>query len=362
MKIVVEREVLLAPVQSVLGAIEKKTLPIMANLLIQGDGQTVTFTGSDLETTLIARVEFPHEPFAVTLPARRLSEVLNAFPKGAMVGIQVEEQKAVVKSGRSRFQMPTMPVEDYPSLENLTFETVTALPTALLKGMIVSVEHAMAKQDVRYYLNGMLFEFTPKACTLAATDGHRLAIETCPEAECELERALILPSKGVGELRKLLSDDGECLLSVNPNHLRVELPGQRIFISKLIDGKFPDYHRVIPRDNPLVVRLSAETLLSSVQRVALVLEKTSGLALTLSENLLTLKARNSQLEESEEQLEVEYLGSNFEVGLNAHYLMEALKAMGDDEVQINASEPGNSLVLHPVGRESPRCVIMPMRL
>lgn len=359
MKLAVEREVLLVPLQAVNGAIEKKGLPVLTHVLMVGDGETVTFTGSDLETTLIASASFPHEPFAVTLPAKRLLDVLSAFPKSSIVGVQVDADKATIKSGRSRFQVVPLPAEDYPAFDTLAFDVEQVLPQAVLKSMIDRTEHAMAKQDVRYYLNGLLFEFQPEAFTVVATDGHRLAVQH-QSVSCGTDRQVIIPSKAVVELKRLLQDTGDCTLSIGKNHVKVDL-NERTFITKLIEGKFPDYRRVIPNKSDFEIRVNRETLLSAVGRAALVLEKGSGMAFTLSENLLTLKAKNQQ-DEAEEELEVEHLHGAFEIGLNSSYVQDVLRAMDSETVKLGFTEPSNSVLIGGVESDEGTFVIMPMRL
>jgi DNA polymerase-3 subunit beta len=358
-KLAIEREVLLAPLQTVNGAIEKKGLPVLTHVLMVGDGETVTFTGSDLETTLIARASFPHEPFAVTLPAKRFLDVLSAFQKGSIVGVQVEADKATIKSGRSRFQVVPLPAEDYPSFDTLVFDVEQVLPQSVLKSMIDSTEHAMAKQDVRYYLNGLLFEFQPEAFTVVATDGHRLAVQQ-HSVSCDTDRQVIIPSKAVSELKRLLQDTGDCTLSMGKNHVKVDL-NERTFITKLIDGQFPDYQRVIPKTSAFEVRVNREAFLAAVSRVALVVEKNSGIALSLTENLLTLKAKNQQ-DEAEEQMEIEYLGGLFEIGMNYAYLQDVFRAMDSETVKLGFTNPDNSVLVGGVESDDGTFVIMPMRL
>ena len=359
MKLAVEREVLLAPLQVVNWAIEKKGLPVLTHVLMVGDGETVTFTGSDIETTLIAKARFPHEPFAVTLPAKRFLDVLSAFQKGSIVGVQVDADKATIKSGRSRFQVVPLPAEDYPSFDTLVFDVEQVLPQSVLKSMIDCTEHAMAKQDVRYYLNGLLFEFQPKQFTVVATDGHRLAVQQ-HRVSCDMDRQVIIPSKAVSELKRLLQDTGDCTLSIGKNHVKVDL-NERTFITKLIEGQFPDYRRVIPNKSGFEVRVNREAFLAAVNRAALVLEKEFCLALSLTENLLTLKAKNYQ-DEAEEQIEMEYLNGSFEIGLNYHYLQDVCRAMGCETVKFSFTESGNSVLVEGVESDEGTFVIMPMRL
>lgn len=365
MKLAIEREVLLAPLQAVNGVIQKKGLPVLTHVLMVGDGETVTFTGSDFETTLIARASFPHEPFATTLPAKRCLEVLNAFPKGVMVGLQVEDQKATIKSGRSCFQLVPLPAEDYPSFDTLTFEGEFVLPQSVLKSMISATEHAMAVNDVRYYLNGLMWAFKSNTFSMVATDGHRLAVRHYDAATCgadfgDMDQQVILPSKAVSELLRLLQYAGECTISVGQNHVKVDL-NERTFITKLIDGKFPDYQRVIPSKSEFEIHVPRETLLSAVSRVALVLEKDSGIALELSENLLTLKAKNNQ-DEAEEELEIEHLYGSFEMGLNYRYVQETLRAMDCETARLSFTEAANSVLITGVESDEGLFVIMPMRL
>lgn len=365
MKIAVEREVLLVPMQAVNGAIEKKGLPILSHVLMVGDGETVIFTGSDLETTLMARASFPHEPFATTLPAKRLVDVLSAFPNGAMVGLQVDEKKATIKAGRSRFQLTPLSAEDYPSFDTLTFDSEVSLPQAVLKSMIDATEHAMASKDVRYYLNGMMWQFRADMFSMVATDGHRLAVQHYDAATNgthlgDTDRQVIIPSKAISELKRLLQDTGDCTIQLSNNHVKVNL-NERTFITKLIDGRFPDYQRVIPSKSEFDIRVSRETLLSAVSRVALVLEKNCGLAFCLSENLLTLKAKSYQ-DAAEEELEIEHLHGPFEIGLSHSYMQDALRAMDSETVRISFQDTASSILITGVESDEGTFVIMSMRL
>jgi len=217
----------------------------------------------------------------------------------------------------------------------------------------------MAKQDVRYYLNGLLFEFQPEAFTVVATDGHRLAVQH-QSVSCGTDRQVIIPSKAVVELKRLLQDTGDCTLSIGRNHVKVDL-NERTFITKLIEGKFPDYQRVIPKTSAFEVRVNREAFLAAVSRVALVVEKNSGIALSLTENLLTLKAKNNQ-DEAEEQIEIEYLNGSFEIGLNYAYLQDVFRAMDSETVKLGFTEPGNSVLVGGVESDEGTFVIMPMRL
>ncbi|HAS84284.1 MAG TPA: DNA polymerase III subunit beta [Verrucomicrobia bacterium] len=366
MKLEAKREQLLKPLQSVIGAVERRqTLPILTNVLLAARERDLTLTATDLEVELSVRADLPAEtPGETTLPARRLHDILRAFPEDGTVTITVEGDKATVRCGRSRFTLVTLPASDFPTLEDLPFDGDIRVHQGALRGMIERSHFAMAQQDVRYYLNGLLLEVGPNVLRLVATDGHRLAFQELQTEEATVEaRQVIVPRKGILELMRLLADsDAEVVLKIGTNHLRVIL-GEIRFTSKLIDGKFPDYQRVIPREGNRVVIADRQVLRSALARAGIVLnDKTTGVALQLEDWILRAKARNPDQEEAEEEVEINYSGGPLEIGFNVTYMLDALGALTGELAKLSFSDSASSCLIEEAEGSGGRHVIMPMRL
>ncbi|MDQ5909372.1 MAG: polymerase subunit beta [Pseudomonadota bacterium] len=366
MKLEAKREQLLKPLQSVIGAVERRqTLPILTNVLLAARERDLTMTATDLEVELSARADLPAEaPGETTLPARRLHDILRAFPEDGTVTITVEGDKATVRCGRSRFTLVTLPASDFPTLEDLPFDGDIRVHQGALRGMIERSHFAMAQQDVRYYLNGLLLEVGPNALRLVATDGHRLAFQELQTEDATVQaRQVIVPRKGILELMRLLADsDAEVILKIGTNHLRVIL-GEIRFTSKLIDGKFPDYQRVIPREGNRVVIADRQVLRSALARAGIVLnDKTTGVALQLEDWILRAKARNPDQEEAEEEVEINYSGGPLEIGFNVTYMLDALGALTGELAKLSFSDSASSCLIEEAEGSGGRHVIMPMRL
>lgn len=366
MKLEVKREQLLKPLQSVIGAVERRqTLPILTNVLLVAREQDLTLTATDLEVELSVRVELPAEiPGETTLPARRLHDILRALPEDTAVTLSVEGDKATVRCGRSRFTLVTLPASDFPTLEDLPFDGDIRLHQGALRGMIERSHFAMAQQDVRYYLNGLLLEVGANTLRLVATDGHRLAFQELQIENDTVEtRQVVVPRKGILELMRLLADsDAEVVLKLGSNHLRVIL-GEIRFTSKLIDGKFPDYQRVIPREANRVVIADRQVLRSALARTGIVLnDKATGVALQLEDWILRAKARNTDQEEAEEEVEINYSGGPLEIGFNVTYLLDALGALSGELAKLSFSDSVSSCLLEEAEGSNGKHVIMPMRL
>lgn len=367
MKLEAQREQLLKPLQAVLGAVERRqTLPILANVLISADSSGVTMTATDLEVELSAHLELPVEvPGEVTIPARRLHEILRAFPDAASVTLSVEDEKATIRSGRSRFILGTLPPSDFPTLEDFPYDTSLYLAQGALRGMLERGNFAMAVQDVRYFMNGMLFEVGNGVLRLVATDGHRLALQELPvETAGDTLRQMIVPRKGVLELTRLLADsDAPLHLQFATNHLRATL-GTIRFTSKLVDGKFPEYQRVLPRDSHLVVIADRQVLRTALARAGIVLsDKTMSIALHISSWMLRIKARNQNQEEAEEEVEINYDGEALEIGFNVSYLLDAIGALRGELAKLSFTDANASCLIEEAeGEGGGQHVIMPMRL
>ena len=366
MKIVTNKETFLTPLQQVGGVVERRqTLPILANILVNAEKGQLTVTATDLEVEMRTRVAVQCEgEMDFTLPARKLIDIVRALPDGADITIDVDGEKAKILSGRSRFTLGTLPAQDYPVIEPTASSHRFTVSEKLLKRLIDKTHFAMAQQDVRYYLNGMLLELDGGKIRSVATDGHRLALS---EAECEVGNdvsiQVIIPRKAVLELGRLLTDEErEVAVDISSNHIRLGF-NDTVFTSKLIDGKFPDYQRVIPVGSDKTVVADKETLRQALQRTSILSnEKYRGIRFQFSKGTLELLAHNPEQEEAQEELEIDYDGDDLTIGFNVGYLLEVLNVIDSDRVKMSLSDPNSSCLVEDEKRSDSRYVIMPMRL
>ncbi|HEU4484578.1 MAG TPA: DNA polymerase III subunit beta [Povalibacter sp.] len=365
MKFSAAREVFLAPLQAVIGVVERRqTMPILANVLIAGRADEVALTATDLEVELVARAKVTlQQAGEITLPGRKLLDIVKALPEGATVTISVEGERATVRSGKSRFTLATLPASDFPTVEDIRAQQTLTVSQSALKRLLDKTHFSMAQQDVRYYLNGMLLEIAEKTLRTVATDGHRLAYcETELEAAASSAQQVIIPRKGVLELQRLLGGDGSVDLAIGTNHVRVQI-GDIRFTSKLIDGRFPEYGRVIPANPPKQVKIDRDILRAALQRAAILSnEKYRGIRLAVKASSLVLQSHNPEQEEAEEELEVSYGGEEVEIGFNVNYLLDALAAVDAGEIQLGLTDANNSCLLTAPTVPSAKYVVMPMRL
>ncbi|MEX2962461.1 DNA polymerase III subunit beta [Microbulbifer sp. TYP-18] len=369
MKFNVNRDALLRPLQLVAGVVEKRqTMPVLANVLMQLQGQQLSLTGTDLEVEIVGRlpvdgVEMEGE---VTVPARKLLDICRSLPDGAELKFDRDGERLVVRSGRSRFQLSTLAAADFPNREEMSVQTQFGISQGEIRRLIDATSFAMAQQDVRYYLNGLLLECRPQQLRAVATDGHRLAMCDRDAAGLNVESPIqvIVPRKGVLELGRLL-EDGEAPAEVvlGNNHIRV-VCGQFTFTSQLVDGKFPDYERVVPQSTGAEIFADRQALRQSLSRAAILSnEKYRGVRLRVTEGLLQIVANNPEQEEAEEQLVVDYVGEPLEIGFNVGYLLDATGAIHGDQVRIGLADANSSALLQqPDEAGDSRYVIMPMRL
>jgi len=366
MKLSVIRETLLRPLQITSNVVERRqTLPVLSNLLVKANDHTLTLTGTDLEVEIVAQValETPAEG-EVTLPARKFLDICRALPEGAKISIDIDNNKALLRSGRSRFSLSTLPASEFPNIDPVQAVTEFSIAQKTFKSLIDRTQFSMAQQDVRYYLNGLMLELANNSLCAVATDGHRLAIcQSEADIRVDETRQVIVPRKGVTELARLLEDsDSQVRVSVGDNHIKVDLPDVS-FTSKLIDGKFPDYHQVIPSSPSRIVQADRATLYQSLARASVLSnEKYRGMRLQLSENLLRATVHNPDQEEAEEEVEVSYQGDEFEIGFNVAYFIDALAAIKSEQVQLNFTDSNASCLVHAENDPTCRYVIMPMRL
>ena len=366
MKFTISREVLLQPLSQVVGVVERRqTLPVLANFMLSARDGGLTVTGTDMEVELISSVPANVEQDGdITVPARKLLDIVKALPDGANISFNVSDDKATLSAGRSRFTLSTLPASEFPATDQVeTLESI-AVGESTLKKMLDKTSFAMANQDVRYYLNGLLFDFASQQLRAIATDGHRLAI-------CDLEsgvsvgsdRQLIVPRKGVMELTRMLSDaDDEVILAIGRNHVRL-VKGDTTFTSKLIDGRFPDYRAVVPvgADNQMLVDKS--TFIQALQRASILSnEKYKGVRLEAAGSTIKIIAHNPQHEEAVEEIEAELNFERLAVGFNVTYLLDALMAIDTEQVSLELKDANSSCLVSAPDSDVNRHVVMPLKL
>jgi DNA polymerase-3 subunit beta len=366
MQFSIQREVLLKPLQQVVGVVERRqTLPVLANLLVQASGERVSFTGTDLEVEMIASTPATgvHEG-EVTIPARKLFDIVRALPDGAKIDVKLNGERVALNAGRSRFTLATLPSTEFPVIDEIELVERVTLPEEVLRDLMDRTSFAMANQDVRYYLNGMLLDLQEHTLRCVATDGHRLALkQTQLESSVAARRQIIIPRKGVNELVGLFeTGEGSVEIEFGRNHLRVRR-GDVVFTSKLIDGRFPDYEAVIPLGADKTATIDREVLRSALQRAAILSnEKYRGVKLELSPGKLRIVAHNPEQEEAVEEVECETSVSDLAVGFNVGYLLDALGALRGESVRLSLRDAQSSCLLQEEGSEDARHVIMPLRL
>ncbi len=367
MKFTMHRENLLKPLQAVQGVVERRqTLPILANFLLTIEDGRLSITGTDMELELVASTELPDaEAGEVTVPARKLVDICRSLPADAEIRVEVDGERAQVRSGRSRFTLTTLPAVDYPSSDSLTGELRVTVKEGELRRLLELTHFAMAHQDVRYYLNGLLLDIGEGLLRAVATDGHRLAIAEIPVETGDTARQVIVPRKGISELLRLLgSGDEEVIIDVGSNAIQITLPEVRL-TSKLIDGKFPDYRRVVPRgeDSDKTVVVDRELVRQALARAAILSnDKYRAVRLCLEPNVLRVVANNPEQEEAEDEVEVAYAGEGLEIGFNVSYLIDALTALPGKEAEIHLGDSSSSCLITPKGQGDCQYVVMPMRL
>lgn len=365
MKFSADREAILSPLQAVIGVVERRqTMPILANVLISGRDDQLSLTATDLEVELVARAPVTlQQAGEITVPGRKFLEIIRALPDKAVVTFAVEGERVLVKSGKSRFTLTTLPASDFPTIEDIRAQHTVNVDQPTLRRLLDKTHFSMAQQDVRYYLNGMLMEVAGNVLRTVATDGHRLAYcESALSPPASSAHQVIVPRKGVLELQRLLGGDGSVEVAIGTNHVRAQI-GDIRFTSKLIDGRFPEYGRVIPNDPPKKVQADRELLRGALQRAAILSnEKYRGIRLALRSKLLVLQAHNPEQEEAEEELEVDYDGEEVEIGFNVNYLLDALAAVDGTSVVLGLTDANNSCLLTAPGVLTTKYVVMPMRL
>jgi DNA polymerase-3 subunit beta len=365
MKLSAARDLLSKPLQAVMGVVERRqTMPILSNVRLVAEDGRLSVTATDLEVELVAHAEVNIEsPGAITVSGRKLLDICGALPEGSEIDISLAGDKLTVKSGRSKFTLATLPADEFPTVEDIQAGQLIEIDQEALKRLIDRTCFSMAQQDVRYYLNGMLLATGGQHLRAVATDGHRLALcELELAGEALEERQVIVPRKGVLELQKLMTGEGALKIELGSNHIRIQLE-HILFTSKLIDGRFPEYERVIPKESSNLVTANREALRDALKRMKILSnEKFHGIRLMIRDSGVTMRAHNPEQEEAEEELDVGYSGEDIEIGFNVKYLLDALDATQSEEVTLSVQDSGSSCLIREPGKEDSKFVVMPMRL
>jgi len=362
----IPRDALLKPLQAVSGIVERRqTLPILANILLEQKDGRLFVTATDLEMQITAYSEFAgKQDQSITVAARKLQDLLRALPEDAVLNVDTAAGKMTVRAGRSRFNLQTLPAADYPRIGVAQEQLQTiSLPQRDFRGLLKLAEFAMAQQDIRYYLNGMLLVIDKGSLQAVATDGHRLSYASLVVPGDYSRQEVILPRKTVLELGKLLEDsEAEVTIDVLANQVRFRFSNIEL-VSKVVDGKFPDYNRVIPSGHSKQLDLSRTELLQALQRAAILSnEKFRGVRLVLGSDQLKIICTNSEQEEAEEELEVGYKGEALDIGFNITYLLDVLHNLAADQVVLALGDANSSALITMRERNDYKYVVMPMRI
>lgn len=366
MKISTTRDKLLPPLLQVGNVVERRqTLPILANVLMQVERGSITFVATDLEVELKTRIKATTEENSeFTLPARKFIDICKALPEDAKIDISIEGEKAVIRSGRGRYTLGILPANDYPTIEPASSTQTLRIREGELKTLLEQTQFAMAQQDVRYYLNGLLLEAVPGRIRAVTTDGHRLALsEIAYKEQINSEIQVIVPRKAVLELNRLLAhSDQDITLETSNSQIQIHL-GSTSFTSKLIDGRYPDYNRVLPSGNTYDLIGDKQQLRHALSRAAILSnEKYRGITFMASNNLLQLKAHNPEQDEAEEELEVVYSGPEINIGFNVGYLIDILGVLEGDSVCVSLIDGNSSSLITSTSSDAAKYVVMPMRI
>ncbi|WP_432464118.1 DNA polymerase III subunit beta [Agarivorans sp. QJM3NY_33] len=367
MQFSINREQLLKPLQQVSAALGgRPTIPILGNVLLDISNNQLSITGTDMEVELVATLPLQStvNEGRVTVPAKKFVDICRGLPDGCEISCKADDNRLVLRSGRSRFSLATLPANDFPNVEDWQSQQVIQLTQGQLKNLIDSTQFSMASQDVRYYLNGMLFETDEKGLKTIATDGHRLALAEQTFDTPLQPQQVIVPRKGVIELSRLLEHEDQLVeLQIGSNNIRASVQGFT-FTSKLVDGRFPDYRRVLPSNSDKALISGRDELKQAFSRAAILSnEKFRGVRLQLEAGILKITANNPEQEEAEEILDVDYNAEALEIGFNVVYVLDVLNALKCDQIRINMSNSNSSALIEDSEQSGKAMyVVMPMRL
>ena len=369
MKLVqLDRDALLKPLQAVTGIVEKRhTLPILSNVLIERKPGYLLLMATDLEIQVATRTELDKgagEEMSLTVSARKLQDILRALPEGSEAVLDVQNNRLQVRSGKSRFNLQTLPVADFPALADPgAAQGKIAMPQKALRELLLLVQYAMAQQDIRYYLNGLLIVLDGEQVKVIATDGHRLSYAARPLGQQQEKREVILPRKAVLELGRLLADSEDAVtLEIFASLVRFSF-GSTVLTTKIIDGKFPDYTRVVPTNYQKRFSIKRQDLLQSLQRAAILSnEKFRGVRWMVAANSLRISCTNNEQEEAQEEMEIAYGGDALDIGFNITYLLDVLNNVHSDDVECSFGDANSSMLITVPDNREFRYVVMPMRI
>jgi len=366
MKFEVQRETILKPLQMVSGIVEKKqTQPILSNILLDLQPNKLTLTATDLEMEVIASVAVDsNDKTSVTVPVRKFLDTCKTLNEGSNVKFSMAKEKAVLTSNKTRFSLTTLPAKDFPVIDSKSKLFNLLVPQATLKRLIEKTSFAMALQDVRYYLNGLLLEINTDSLKAVATDGHRLAICSALLDTGQSEtKSVIIPRKAVLEISRILEDsDEEVEIIIGENYIRLIL-GEVTFTSKLVDGQYPNYDSVIPKNCDKQIVVDKYAIKQCLIRTSILSnEKYRGIKLEISEDSLKASANNPDQEEAEDEIPIEYDGNKIEMGFNVNYLIDAITALDSENVELNITDSNGSTLIKMPAEDSCLYVVMPMRL
>ena len=369
-----QRDALLKPLQTVTGIVERRhTLPILSNVLISKNQQTISFCSTDIEMQIRTSTEMAagDEPLSTTVAARKLLDILRALPDQPEITVSYTNKKLSLAQGKAKFSLQTLPAEDFPTVVSADqYPASITLPQRTLKQLLHLVHFAMAQQDIRYYLNGLLLVIDQSSLKAVATDGHRLAFSAVTQGSKEVQinidgerQEVIIPRKAIIECQRLLDDsDSPVTIDLASNQARFRF-GQVELLSKLIEGKFPDYQRVIPAQHQKIVSIQREQFLGALQRAAiLTTDKFKGVRLTLSIGSLKISSTNAEQEEASDDIEVDYSGESVDIGFNVQYLIDVLSNLRSNTVQITLQDSNASALITSESDPDFKYVVMPMRI
>ena len=366
MKFSIQREDFLKPLQQVIGVVERRqTLPVLGNVLLNANKKSIRLTATDLEVELQSQINVAVTEIGdITLPARKLLDICRTLPAEAQLDISVKNDRALIRSGKSRFTLSTLPASEFPVIDKIKSARKFAVKENALHNLIERTSFAMAQQDVRYYLNGLMLEPANGTLRAVATDGHRLAMcELTADVGEGIDQQVIVPRKGVQELHRLLEQkEADIQLEIGSNHIRITTDELR-FTSKLIDGRFPDYQRVMPKNADKRLQINRDLLRQALTRTSILSnEKYRGIRLELSENNIKIQAHNPEQEEAVEEIDANYDNESMVIGFNVTYLLDVLNAIDTDDVELFLCDGNSSVLINKPGGTDCRYVVMPMRL
>lgn len=366
----IPKKELLTPLKMIIGVVEQRqTLPVLANTLTTVKDNELSLTATDAEVEIVCRLPLAPDALSadnegeITIPARKFFDICKSLPENTSIQINTEENQAMLKAGKSKFKLQTLPADDFPNTPELNEPTTFNISQSDLKNLLYKTSFCIATNDVRYYLTGLLLDISDNKITLVGTDGHRMAVAQ-HEFASEQEAKVIIPRKAVLELSKLLLDnDSEVTVSFDDNHIRFELNRGVILTSKLIDGEFPDWQNVLPNNPDKIFIAETRDLKQALSRASILSnEQYKGIRLIIAPKVLNINAKNSYQEEANEVLEIEYDGEELEIGFNGIYILDALNVVSTKMVQFAFSDENSSCLITEEDKDDCKFIVMPMRI